>query len=117
MRQEIYDNSLRERIIDLQIRLMAVDLFGKEAICNEFLELIDSIEEDKKEAKAELYAIVVPHLIDLNKKEIVSQIVDYLLQQKDYHFHLNALYAKSEMAKRANDWNEYVNIYPLAELI
>lgn len=111
MRQEIYDNSLRERIIDLQIRLMAVDLFGKEAICNEFLELIDSIEEDKKEAKAELYAIVVPHLIDLNKKEIVSQIVDYLLQQKDYHFHLNALYAKSEMAKRANDWNEYVNIF------
>ncbi|MEE0339842.1 MAG: hypothetical protein UD286_00765 [Bacteroidales bacterium] len=44
---------------------MAVDLFGKEAICNEFLELIEGIEEEKKEAKAELYAIVVPHLIDL----------------------------------------------------
>lgn len=111
MRQVIRDNSLRERIIDLQIRLMSVDLFGKEAICNEFLELIEGIEEEKKETKAQLYAIVVPHLIDLNKKEKVSHIVDYLLQQDDYHFHLNALYAKSEMAKRANDWNEYVNIF------
>ena len=65
MRQVIRYKSLRERIINLQIRLMAVDLFGKEAICNEFLELIEGIEEEKKEAKAELYAIVVPHLIDL----------------------------------------------------
>lgn len=111
MQQENSNNSLSERIIDLQIRLMSVDLFGKEAICNEFLQLIEGIDEEKKETKAELYAIVVPHLIDLNEEEKVSQIVDYLLQQEDYHFHLNALYAKSEMAKRANDWKEYVNIF------
>lgn len=111
MQQENSNNSLSERIIDLQIRLMSVDLFGKEAICNEFLQLIEGIGEEKEETKAELYAIVVPHLIDLNEEEKVSQIVDYLLQQEDYHFHLNALYAKSEMAKRANDWKEYVNIF------
>ena len=111
MQQDIPNNSLRERIIDFQNRLMSVDLFGKKAICNEFLQLIEGIGEEKEETKAELYAVLVPHLIDLKEEEKVSQIVDYLLQQEDYHFHLNALYAKSEMAKRANDWKEYVNIF------
>lgn len=111
MQQEITENALNKRIIDLQIRLMSVDLFGKEAICNEFLQLIEGIDEKKKETKAELYAIVVPHLIDLKDEGKLNQIIDYLLQQDDYHFHLNALYAKSEMAKRANAWNEYVNIF------
>ena len=111
MQQDIPNNSLRERIIDFQNRLMSVDLFGKKATCNEFLQFIEGIGEEKKEAKAELYAFVVPHLIDLNEEEKVNQILDYLLQQDDYHFHLNAVYAKSEMAKRANDWEKYVNVF------
>ena len=111
MQQEIKNNSLRENVIDLQTRLMSVDIFGKEAVCNEFLQMIESIDEDKMEAKAELYCIVIPHLIDINKYDEVRQIIDYLLQQKDFRFHLNALLAQSEMAKRANEWNQYVSCF------
>ena len=111
MQQDINKPSLRENVLDFQIRLMSVDLFGKKAICDEFLQLVEGLGEDKKELKAELYSIVISYLTDLNDDKRVCQIGDYLLQQEDYHFHLTALFAKAEMAKRMNDWIKYVNCF------
>ena len=73
--------------------------------------MLGEIGEDKSEAKAELMTFLIPHLIDLGRNDDVHEMVGYLLSQKNYRYHLIAIFAKSEMAKRANDWTLYVKIF------
>lgn len=102
---------LYERIQKLQMQLLTTDIFAKGSLCDEFLALIGEVDENKPEGKAELMSFIIPHLIDLGRNDDVLKMVDYLLSQKNYRFHLNAIFARSEMAKRANDWNLYVKIF------
>lgn len=100
--------SFRNRIRDIQIRLMSSDLFAKDDLCDEYLRIVEELDEKESETKAELKAWAIPFLIDINRIDEALHIIGYLQKQSHYRFHLHAFIMQAEIAKRRNDWRGYV---------
>ena len=94
--------SLREKVFEIQIRLMSQDRFAKPAVCDECLELIKLL--DDKDAALELKRMLIPHLIDLGRVNDLKACAESLSASDDYHYQLCAYQVYSMIAKRDGDF-------------
>ncbi|MBR5296558.1 MAG: tetratricopeptide repeat protein [Parabacteroides sp.] len=92
------ERQLVNKIQDLQIRLNTCDLYARSVVCDEFMELIRTTENE--ELKVELCKIVMPYLVDLDRDLDLSFCDDLLMAHHDYHSHLTALWVRALVCRR-----------------
>lgn len=95
------DKELQDRLRGLQLRLLTQDIYAKNAVCDELLDILK--EQDDEHVKNEICRIIVLPLVDLNREQDLLACVEALLSQQDYELNIVALMAKEHYLRRQNN--------------
>lgn len=98
------DKELQDRLRGLQLRLNTLDIFAKNAVCDELLGILK--EQDDEHVKNEIRRIIVLPLVDLNRINDLSSCIEAMLAQPDYELNIVALMAREHYLRRLNDFGE-----------
>ena len=91
---------LQDQLRGLQLRLNTLDIFAKNAVCDELLGILEK--QSDQHVKNEIRRIIVLPLVDLNRTSDLS-CIDAMLAQDDYEVNMVALMAKEHYLRRQND--------------
>jgi tetratricopeptide (TPR) repeat protein len=100
---------LQDRLRGLQLRLMTQDIFAKNAVCDELLQVLK--EQDDEHVKNEIRRIIVLPLVDLNRTQELLACIDALLEQKDYELNIVALMGKDYYLRRQNKMDDVLAVH------
>lgn len=100
---------LQDRLRGLQIQLNTRDIYAKNAVCNELLDILK--EQDNEHVKSEIRRIIVLPLVDLNRTSDLLMCVDEMLAQPDYEQNIVALMAKGHYLRRQNKMEEVLTLH------
>ena len=100
---------LQDRLRGLQLRLMTQDIFAKNAVCDELLQVLR--EQDDEHVKNEIRRIIVLPLVDLNRTQDLLVCIDALMEQKDYELNIVGLMGKDYYLRRQNKMDEVLMVH------
>lgn len=103
------EKALQERLRRLQIQLNTLDIYAKNAVCDELLSILK--EQDDEHVKSEIRRIIVFPLVDLNRINDLMACVDVMLSQSDYEQNIVALMAKEHYLRRQNRLEEVLALH------
>lgn len=95
------EKELQDRLMGLQLRLLTQDIYAKNAVCDELLDILK--EQDDAHVKNEIRRIIVLPLVDLGRSGDLMACVEALLAQQDYELNIVALMAKEHYLRHLND--------------
>lgn len=103
------EKELQDRLRGLQLRLLTQDIYAKNAVCDELLDILK--EQDDEHVKNEIRRIIVLPLVDLNREQDLMVCVEALLSQQDYEPNIVALMAKEHYLRRQNNMDEVLVLH------
>lgn len=95
------EKELQDRLRGLQLRLLTQDIYAKNAVCDELLDILK--EQDDAHVKNEIRRIIALPLVGLGRSGDLMACVDALLAQQDYELNIVALMAKEHYLRHLND--------------
>lgn len=95
------EKELQDRLRGLQLKLNTLDIYAKNAVCDELLSILK--EQNDEHVKNEIRRIIVLPLVDLNRAVDLLTCVDAMLAQHDYELNIVALMAKEHYLRHQND--------------
>ena len=95
------EKELQDRLRGLQLKLNTLDIYAKNAVCDELLSILK--EQNDEHVKNEIRRIIVLPLVDLNRADDLLTCVDAMLAQHDYELNIVALMAKEHYLRHQND--------------
>lgn len=103
------EKELQDRLRGLQLRLLTQDIYAKNAVCNELLDILK--EQEDEHVKNEIRRIIVLPLVDLNREQDLLMCVEALLSQQDYELNIVALMGKEHYLRRQNNVDEVLALH------
>jgi len=103
------DKELQDRLRGLQLRLMTQDIFAKNAVCDELLDILK--EQDDEHVKNEIRRIIALPLVDLGRSDDMMACVEALLAQQDYELNIVALMAKEHYLRHLGNMEEILSLH------
>lgn len=103
------EKELQDRLRGLQLKLNTLDIYAKNAVCDELLGILK--EQDDEHVKNEIRRIIVLPLVDLNREQDLMVCVESLLSQQDYELNIVAMMAKEHYLRRQNNMDEVLVLH------
>ena len=103
------EKELQDRLRGLQLQLHTQDIFAKNAVCDELLDILK--EQDDEYVKNEIRRIIVLPLVDLNRINDLMICIDAMLAKPDYEQNIVALMAKEHYLRRQNSMEEVLALH------
>lgn len=103
------NKELQDKLRGLQLRLLTQDIYAKNAVCDELLDILK--EQDDEHVKGEIRRIIVLPLVDLNRTNDLMVCVDEMMAQQNYEQNIVALLAKEHYLRHQNRLEEVLALH------